>query len=63
MLVKYRQAYYRAMGADFNGMPSVRMLAWIDEYNDACENSPDAWAQHCRNTGSTPTHDAYDLFA
>jgi hypothetical protein len=54
-------AYYKAL--DSGNLPSNRILSWIDEYNAARTESPQEWALYCAAHKSSPSHDAYDLFA
>lgn len=43
--------------------PSARMTGWVDEYNDAKEQHPQAFAAWCAQRGFAPDHDAYDCLA
>jgi len=61
MIVKYTQAYYRAV--DAGKEPSNRIYAWVDEYNDLRRDEPQAWAHYCERTNASPDHEAFDLLA
>lgn len=43
--------------------PSKRMYDWVDEYNDAKQNHPEAWKAHCDKMKLSHGHDAYDCLA
>ena len=59
LLVKNRNAYYRAI--ENNRECSTRMYGWIDEYNEF--RGTKAWNIVCALEGSDVRHDAGDLFA
>lgn len=61
LLSTYKNAYYRAIDTDRE--PSARIYSWIDFYNDAKDDHPEAWAQYCAAEGYTVDSDAFDVLA
>jgi hypothetical protein len=58
MLVKYANRW------NFNGGESSnRMYDWVDEYNAAKKNHPEAWKEYCQKFGADEKHTAYDVLS
>ena len=47
---------------DHNHQP-IRMVDWIDEYNDIKASNRPAWEAYCKKNGMTTGHNGYDCLA
>jgi hypothetical protein len=43
--------------------PSVRMVAWVDEYNKLKATHDGAWREYCEKHDFALTHNGYDCMA
>jgi hypothetical protein len=46
-----------------NNHQPIRMVDWIDEYNDIKLNNKPAWEAYCKKNGFTIGHNGYDCLA